>query len=287
MHLRARRINAAVVWGSLLSACACGCAAWAQAPAAKPAAPPSAPPAASAPAPAATIDPEVEKILDRLEQREVRDLRARVEWESSSAFGMPGDEIVKRGEVWYQDAKPVARFLVSFNEKAQNQRRDSLDEKHLFDGCWYTRIRGETRTVERDEVRRADSPYNPYRVGDGVFPLPFGQKKVEILLEFDVRRVPPAEKDPPHTEHLFLTPRPGSRNADRYKSLDFWIATADGKYPGLPVKVRVGKKDGAGKLSEFIVITFDDVLLNSGFATSVFDVPSPAGYERIEEPLKP
>jgi len=228
------------------------------------------------------LDPVVDKILTRLESRDVHDLKAKLRWELSSEVEEEEDANIKFGEIWYKEAEPVAKFLVVFEHKLVGDRRRPLDEKHLFDGRWYIKLEKQTKTVTRQEIRRADDPVDPYRIGEGPFPLPFGQKKADVLREFDVSRMPPAEGDPPATDHLRLVPREGTRTGERYRIVDLWIAR-EGACAGLPIKVRTAKRDGLST----ITIAFEDVRLNTGFSDSVFKIETPLGYEEYVETLEP
>lgn len=259
-------------WINIIAALGAAVAAWAQVTTA---------PAGSQPA----VDPEVDEILTRLELREIKDLAARVTWRLEYVID-PDDFTVKLGRIWYEDRDPVARFLIHFDTRISGERRDKSDEQHVFDGRWYTKIDARTKSVERYEVRRPDDPVDPYRVGEGVFPVPFGQKKEEILREFEVTKVPPAEKDPPGTDRLHLVPRQGTQTGESYKELDFWIER-DGPAVGLPTRVRVAKLDGTGKLNSYITITFDEPKINAGLEPKVFEITIPAGYTVSEERLEP
>ncbi len=232
------------------------------------------------------VDPEVDKILTRLEQREVHDLRARLTWRQRYVIDEEEDATTKRGRIWYQDADPVARFKIHFDSKITRQRKDKISEIHLFDGQWYTECQARSKTCWRHEVRRPDDPGDPYKVGEGVFPLPFGQKKEDILREFDVVRLDDDKDAPEGTDRLRLTPRPETETGKSYKRIDFWV-NREGRLAGLPVKVQVAKKRPTGQLDSYITITFDDIELNTGFSAGVFEMKVPQGYEVIEERLKP
>jgi hypothetical protein len=234
---------------------------------------------------ASQLDPVVDKILTRLESREVHDLRAKVRWELTYVVEEEEDADRKFGTIWYKEDQPVAKFKVHFDTKIVGNRKQKLDEEHLFDGRWYVELQSRTKTVTRREIRREGELSNPYKLGEGAFPLPFGQKKADILAEFEVERVAEKEGDPPATDHLKLTPRPDSQTGRTYKTLDFWVART-GDHAGLPVKVVAGKKDGTGAVNSYITITFSDIELNTGFSGSVFKVELPAGYEEIVDPLK-
>lgn len=258
-----------------------GVAAWAQ-----PSSAPASGPTAGAVVQPEPVDPQIDRILRQLEARDVRDLHARVAWRQQYVLDLEEDAVTKRGEIWYQKAAPVAKFLIHFTEKLTGSRKDKLDEQHLFDGFWYIELQSRTKTVQRHEIRRPNDPGNPYKVGQGYFPLPFGQKKADILSEFEVRLLPPADKDPPGTDHLFLVPRAGTNTGQSYKQLDFWV-DREGLTAGLPTKVRVAKLDGTGKVDSYITITFTDAQLNKGFSGGIFEIKVPPGYTETVETLQP
>lgn len=235
---------------------------------------------------APALDPLVDKILTRLEQREVHDLRAKVKWELTYAIEEDEESDRKFGTIWYKECKPVAKFKVHFDSKISGTRKQKLDEEHLFDGRWYVELQSRTKTVTRREIRRQGETSNPYKLGEGTFPLPFGQKKADILAEFEVTRIPEKKNDPPTSDHLRLIPRPGTNTGRTYKTLDFWVART-GSHAGLPVKVMAGKKDGTGAVNSYITITFSKVELNSGFSDSAFKIKAPKDYEEIFERLEP
>lgn len=230
------------------------------------------------------LDPRVDQILTRLEQREVHDLRAKVKWELTYAIEEDEDSDRKFGTIWYRESQPVAQFKVHFDRKIVGSTSRKLNEEHLFDGRWYVELHAQTKTVTRREIRREGETTNPYKLGEGAFPLPFGQKKADILAEFEVKLVPEKKGDPPGTDHLELTPRPNTQTGRTYKRLDFWVART-GEQAGLPVKVVAGKKDGTGAVNSYITITFTKIELNCGFSGSVFKIDVPRGYEEIVERL--
>ena len=248
----------------------------------------------SAPAPAATaqetatpappLDPEVDKILTRLEQRNVHDLRAKLKWVLRYVIEDDEEPDVKLGTIWYKQTEPVAKFKVQFDAKLAGTRKRNLDEQHLFDGRWYVECQSQTKTITRREIYRPDEKINPYKLGEGAFPLPFGQKKADILREFEVHRLDSKTDDPPDTDHLRLIPRPDTSTGRTYKTLDFWVSRAS-DLSGLPVKVVAGKKDGTGAVNSQIEITFSDVQLNLGLSDTVFEIATPSGYEEVVERL--
>jgi outer membrane lipoprotein-sorting protein len=232
------------------------------------------------------LDPVVDKILTRLEQREVHDLRAKVVWELTYVIEEDEEPDCKYGTIWYKQDQPVAKFKVHFDKKMVGTTARSLNEEHLFDGHWYVELQSRTKTVTYREIRRAGETANPYKLGEGAFPLPFGQKKADILAEFEVARLPEKKGDTPASDHLKLTPRPGTSTGRTYTTLDFWVAR-QGAHAGLPIKVVAGKKDGTGAVNSYITISFSEVELNTGLSGSIFKIDTPRGYEKIVERLEP
>lgn len=236
--------------------------------------------------PAPDLPPRVDKILADLEQREVRSLHARLKWELWYAID-PSDRNTKLGELWYRQAKPASKFKIHLKRRVLPGRIDPLDEQHVFDGRWYVELNAQTKTVIRREVRRADDPGDPYKLGEGPFPVPFGQKKADILREFDVALAPPSDDDPPETDHLLLTPKQTSDLHRRYARIEFWVSRG-GRLAGLPVQIELVRKTGAGRIDHYVRVTFEDVALNAQAAPDdAFVVKTPAGFEETVEPLAP
>lgn len=226
----------------------------------------------------AAPDPVVDKILTRLEQREVKDLRADVLWETGDMLD-PEDVIKKKGEILFRQQEPVAIFKVHFTKKIVDKRAPKIDEQHLFDGHNYTILDSENKRVERREIRAINDKRNPYKVGEGAFPLPFGQKKADILKEFEVTHVAEAPKDPPQTDHLRLTPRKDTNSERQYRAIEFWIKRDGGDDAGLPIKVTTIQRGAAKNEESFVNVTFSDVKLNTGLGVAPFDIDEPPGYD--------
>jgi hypothetical protein len=233
----------------------------------------------------APLDPRIDAILSRLEAQKVGDLTADLKWISAYAGGVEeeGESQTKHGTIRYKSLKPVARFAIHFYEKLDD-RKHKLDDLHLFDGCWYTEVQHKTRQVTRYEVRKPEDPVDPYKVGEGIFPMPFGQQKAEVLAEFDIAYRERKPDDPKDTDHLVLRPRPGTRLERLYATLDIWVAS-EGALAGLPIQVKAGKKDGTGKLNQVITILFSNARLNAGVSENDFEFKTPPGYAEEKHPL--
>lgn len=234
--------------------------------------------------PAVVLDPQSEAILTRLESLKFRDLQAKLRWTRLPLDQVFPDVEVRMGEIWYQEAEPAAKFKVHFTKSIAAKRVDNIEDTYLFDGFWFTEVQSSGRSVTRREIRSKDDKTSPYRLGEGMFPIPFGQKKTDIVREFAVTFVPAVDGDPTEADHLLLTPRPDSRMARRFKSVDFWIQNV-GPHKGLPVRVKTAKLDGAGRHESDVTMEFTDVKINPAFAASTFDIAIPPGYDLREERL--
>ncbi|MBI5864413.1 MAG: hypothetical protein HZB38_07890 [Planctomycetes bacterium] len=238
-------------------------------------------PDAAAPA----LDEVVDRILTRRETRDVTDLKAKVVWETGT-IQEADDPLRKFGQILYRAQDPIPQFKVHFTSKiVDRNKKATIDEQHFFDGEMYVELNAETKTVTYREIRGPNDKRNPYKVGEGAFPLPFGQKKQDILREYEVTRVAESLKDPPKTDHLKLTPRKGSQSEARQKSVEFWVVREDGEPAGLPVRVRVVERPVAAGEENFIVVTFSDVELNTGLGVSPFSINAPDEYQTFFEPL--
>ncbi len=245
----------------------------------------SRPTSAPATAPAAPIDPELEGILDRLERRgdTVSDLSCKVRQEMKGLT--VGELITKEGELRYlrgtEGNNP--RFYIHFTKITQDDF-PIKPEWYVFDGRWFIEAKESTRNVIRREIVRPGEKLNLFSVENSPFPLPFGQKKAEILRNFDVKLVAPEPKDPPDSRHLMCIPKPGTPKEQEYKEIDFYI---DPKLD-LPVKIVAYRKTGE-KVSEIHTVTFpglDNKCINKGLPASDFEYRVPAGWSVSEERLE-
>ncbi|MBK8913426.1 MAG: hypothetical protein IPM64_02295 [Phycisphaerales bacterium] len=234
------------------------------------------------------VDPAVDRLLTRLEDRRVRDVRARVNWSRQYVVDIDSKPETRLGEIHYRDGEPTPKFLVRFEKLIHPSGRvDALNEKHMFDGEYYVEMqaRDQTRTITRTQVRRPDDKSNPFRIGEGHFPLPWGQRKADILREYEVAL---QDEDPALANHdrVRLTPRKNTRGYTRHRWVDFWIARS-GDAAGLPVQVRVAEMDPTGAFNAVLTVRFDEPRINSGISDSVFRIEKPAGESGWIEEVVP
>lgn len=235
--------------------------------------------AASQPSSArATADPEVERLLDKLEAagRDRRGITCRVE--HSLVIVDPVEERKRKfGDlVFYRDEKKT-RFRIHFNklEAAGVISRDQ--EFYAFDGEYFIERNDKSRTVRKTQIVRQGEEKDPFALGQGPFPLPFGQKRDEILKHFTINLVKFEIGDPPGSKHLHCVPRPGTELARKYARVEFYID------PDLHLPVRVvceRLSDG-----DRIEVDFRDVVTTGEIDAKRFEVPRPSDFTLTVEPL--
>ena len=239
-------------------------------------------------APATSVDPEVEKILDRLEKRgdTVSDLSCKVRQEMLGKA--IGETITKEGELKYLRGADGnnPRFLIHFTKITQDDF-PIKPEWYIFDGRWFIDAKESTKVVNRREIVGPGQKIDLFSVEDSPFPLPFGQKKLEILKNFEVKVVPRGVKDPADTndsKHLLCIPKPGTQKEREYKEIHFYV---DPKLD-LPKTIVAYRKTG-NKVSEIQTVAFPDLTqksINRGLPVSAFDFKVPVGWSVSEERLE-
>ena len=242
-----------------------------------PAGPPASRPATGPGSQPAPLDPAVEKILDRLESKNVHDVQADLLYVKKDP--LINLEQKYKGILRFIEDKPSPRFLIRFDQNTVEGVVEKEKEWHVFDGRWYTEARERTKAIiKREVVKPGDKGAEDlFRIGKGPFPMPFGQKKDEIVRHFTIKLVPAAPGDPPNTDHLECTPIPGTDMDRRYGKVHFIIdRTLD-----VPVRLTTVAKEDNQEISA----TFTNVKLNKGMAASEVNLPSLSGYQVTEEPL--
>jgi len=226
--------------------------------------------------PVGSGDPRVDAILDGLERRgrEVGDLSARLTWELYDQI--VEEKYINRGQMLYKRQEPNARFLIRFDEQVMGQRVRPQKKWFIFDGRWYIEASELAGEIHEYEIVPPGKTVDPFRLGQGPFPLPFGQKKADILRYFRVRLVRPAAGDPDKSDHLVLVPISGTDMADDYRKLDFYV----NRKLELPVRFRLFHTD-----DKITTVDFADLAINTGLTGSRFEVRFPKDWPRFVERL--
>jgi len=242
-------------------------------------APASAPASATTTAPAFPIDPAVERILDRLEKKgdQITDIEADISYVKIDPVLEDRQEY--KGILRFKESQPNPLFFIRFDEFKQEGIVKKTKQWHVFDGQWYIEARESTKTIVKRQIVRQGEPLEVFKLGQGPFPLPFGQKKADIVKNFEVKLVPPSSKDPANCDHLECIPRPGTPLYDKYEAIHFYIDRA----LDLPTRVSTTEKQERNR----IMASFSHIRINPGLAASALRLPDLSGYQIDTEPLPP
>ncbi len=236
-------------------------------------------PAAAEPAKRPPISVEVEKILDRLEKKTVDTAQTPMTY--AKIDPVLNDKQEYEGTLLFKREEPNPRFLVAFDRVIRDGVKINKKEWHQFDGEWYSEARESTETIVKRQIVRPGERLEVFQLGKGPFPLPFGQKKDEILRQFDVTLVPPAKDDPKNADHLTCQPVAGTELAGKYKVIHFFID----RELDLPVRIRTVDTEGNEILVGFPA---DKIVLNKAITGSRLNLPDETRKYSIQtEPLPP
>jgi hypothetical protein len=237
---------------------------------------------------ASAADRVIHAILEAMEARgeSVRTLVCRVEYTVEDLIGL--SDFTKFGEIRYRRSKPNPTFFIRFDKMHEGGIVDRKKEWYLFRDRWLLEAKEASRTVIKREVIREGETVDLFSLERTPFPIPFGQRKDEILRHFQVTLSPPAEGDPANTDHLVCVPRTGSKLADQYTRLEFFVD----RTLHLPVKIVAYEADPAdrhGPPAKIMRAVFPDLTrqsINPADVEELFRLPPETDpYKRIEEPM--
>ncbi|MBI4716836.1 MAG: hypothetical protein HY763_03450 [Planctomycetes bacterium] len=222
----------------------------------------------------------INEILERLEKRsdDIKDIRCDVRFVEDDRINL--SKRTKRGRIIFLLTEENPNFLVHF-DKIESDGVAGKQEWYLFDGRWLLQAMERLQQVTRQEVAREGERVDLFDLERAPFPLPFGQKKEQILRNFDVTLAPPSGEDPSETDHLVCIPKPGSTMDRRYDKLEFFVR----RDINLPGRV-VATKSGGLEINTADFPDLSPKSLNAGVSKK--DLSRPAawkGYKEVVEPL--
>ncbi len=249
------------------------------------AAPAASPTPTSAPAaapPASSGDATIDAILDRLETKgeSIKGISTKLIY-NDTRFEPVEDKVVKNGELFFSRGDPNSKFMIRFDETIAGGTKRPNREYYLFDGSWFTERNDGAKQIIKRQVVRPGERIDPFKIGKGPFPLPFGQRRAEMLKVFTITLEKPKADDPPNTDHLHCIPRPEEVELSRkYKRLDMWVD----KKLELPIRIEVERLSD----ENIIDVRFDNMNPSDAPADSRFQIDSPPGkdWEVREEPIQ-
>ena len=237
------------------------------------------------------VTPEVEAVLDQLEKAdaELMDLQAKVHYSVLQLVKANDDDPVDVehffGTFKFLKQPEPTQFFIHFEKRRDSTKwANNPNQWFIFDGEWLTTAKENGKTVEREQIARPGEKSEFYKLGEGPFPLPFGQKKADVLEHFYVQLAPPSEDDPKSTDHLICTTKPDSSLAKQFKQIDLFVSNdAKSGLSGLSIKIITENV----KNHTLETITFSEIRRNKGLRRNKdFALPSfTKKWQKSERPL--
>ncbi len=225
---------------------------------------------------------QVDQILTALQKRSdgLKDIRCGVAFTDEDRINRTTNK--KTGQIVLAVAKPNAHFLVHF-EKTEIDGVRYKQEWYLFDGVWFHQAVERLEQVTRQKIAGTGQEIDLFDIEKAPFPMPFGQKKENILRNFDVHLAEPTGNDPPDTDHLICNPKPTSRLSKRYDQLDLYVH----RTLNLPKRIIVTKNNGM-EISTAEFPDLSETSLNTGVDRKDFEKPAAwAKYKDVVEDIVP
>jgi outer membrane lipoprotein-sorting protein len=227
-----------------------------------------------------TAASSVEETLDALCEvgKDLKSFAADVKLNESDLISQ--DTTTRTGKVWYQKkAEGDARLRVTFDKRTQDGATQEQKIDYLLDKGWLV-DRNYARKLEINrQVLRPGEKINLLKLGEGPFPLPIGQKREDVLKQFEVKHVELATNEMPNAMHLMLTPKPGTQFDRKFTSIDVWV---DFK-TSMPRRIETIDKNGTMSRGTDL----ENVKLNVEIPDADFKLPEVRGgdWQRRDEPF--
>lgn len=234
------------------------------------------------------IDPRVDEALDRLETAGERYTRITAAIEYQLYEPVFDTRETRTGQVFYQKdpaGEDPTKFRIQFLTLREGADAPTLRDEtdYVFDGLHFISRKARIREFRRWQVARPGEadPTNALELGRGPFPVPFGQRKADVLRLFEVSTTPPAEGADPNApaSYLRLVPRPNQAEPMNIREIEMWIDRT-----GLPRRIRTVDREG----SQTTTVTFTEVRTNAEaqIEPRTFDLPHPPpDWDYRYEPL--
>lgn len=226
-------------------------------------------------------DAEVDTLLDKLEAKgdEIKGLSCKLRYNYITVDPVESSQ-VKTGDLKY--LKPTGTningmFKIHFTELSADGVKSKHEEQIAFDGNWLIERNDKARTIIRREVVKKGQTINPFELGKGPFPMPFGQKRADMLQHFKIKKVASAAGDPPNTVKLHCEPHPHSNMASRYRQVQMLVDKGN----NLPVKMLCERLADDNRIE----VSFTDVDTKAAPTPDDFKIEEPKDFDKRLEPI--
>ncbi len=224
-------------------------------------------------------DGSLDEILDRLEKRgeTVSEIDCAVVYRVEDLIS---DDVRKNiGRVQFKKLTPNPHFLVTFEKTVFDGQVNTKKSWYLFDGRYLHEAKERSRSIIKRDVAPPGTTLDLFSIENAPFPMPFGQKKDEILKHFDVTMADAGVDAPADTDRLICVPKPDSKLAAEYAKFEFFVS----RKLSLPVRIVMVDKPG----DKIITAEFPDLSagnLNTGLDAKQFRLPDETkGYATTSE----
>ncbi len=255
-----------------------------------PAPPEPAPPAAVAVGDATTADELLERLATA--DRDLRTLSANLRYVTVST--LDGDSQTRIGRVFFDsqpaDAQGVrAKSInVTFDTVQRDGKSSAEGRSFILNQGVFVEKSTKDKQINRYKLGSKGKTIDPLKIGEGPFPLPFGQKPEDIKARFEVEFLPGTDgmtfKDEgvrrfyEGAYQLRLVPKAGQKAANEFVEARIWFEKKD----LIPIQARTTKPEGAGS-DEFFLW---DILLNEPVEATLFDTATPTGWQEEQKDLE-
>jgi len=233
-----------------------------------------------------------EDLLARLEtaDKDLRTLSAVIKYDLVAGAIEGGYRTSRRGTLDFtnrrtEGGEPNGSFAVRFTQLITDRKVREEDQTFIYhDGVAVERL-GKDKQITRFKLSGKDRKVNLLKIGEGPFPIPFGQKSADILARFDVQLLPatdgiPAER---HGDVLYedgyqlrLVPKANVKAAKEFTEARMWFTREN----LTPFMARTTKQDGGSE--ELMLI---NIRRNEPIEDKVFDTTTPSGWSEEEKEL--
>jgi len=185
----------------------------------------------------------VDEILAALDQCGARAHDFTAEVASYDTDPASGDTTVYRATMWYQSGGGGDIRMRFSGFSGVEAKRDSNRIEYLIEGGWMIERNFEKRIQTEYQIQRPSQHMNPFKLGEGPFPMLIGQHPSEVYRQFNVVK----KFGEGEFIRLSLIPRPGTYFEKGYSSIEVWVETSS----SFPIKVVLNSKDGAIRKAEW------------------------------------
>ena len=228
------------------------------------------------------VDPAALKILDRLEAAGEKYTTLQSDVVMNIRSPLTGDVTERTGSVAYQKGnekeKEPSKFRISFQTLQQGddpKMKEKID--YIFDGQYLTEDNYKLKTRTRYQLAAKGEKIEPLKIGQGPFPMPFGQKTADMLKYLIPVTRKTTKKDPKNTDYIKLLPNKQNTDRVNFVRMEMWID----KKTNLPVKI-VSKN----KNKDVRTVSFANTKTTAKIDPGLFDVKKPSGFKLHIERMK-